>query len=162
MSGAFSVSMRFVPGPQRGVGTRELRRRGRPVPSARSRSGLAAVGEDIKLARPGKSHPVVNHPGWYRPAGRRMTWTAAAQPALLQSAESVGESQRTSPDGRVVPGASAGSALRGQCRYFFAEELAGHPDHGGCGWVEWYARADRGTDTAPEECGRCLAGELAM
>ena len=62
----------------------------------------------------------------------------------------------------AVVGASAGRALRGQCRYFLAEELAGHPDHGGCGWVKWYARADRGTDTAPQECGHCLAGELAM
>jgi hypothetical protein len=64
MSGVFLVRMRFGPGPQRAVGTRELRRRGRPVPSARSRRGLAAVGEDIKLARPGKSHLMVVLPGW--------------------------------------------------------------------------------------------------
>ena len=54
------------------------------------------------------------------------------------------------------------SRLRGQFRYFLAKELAGHPDHGGCGWVKWYARADRGTDTAPEDCGHCLAGDLAV
>jgi len=64
--------------------------------------------------------------------------------------------------GAWFPGASAGRALRGQCRYFLAEELASYPDHGGCGWVKWYARADRGTDTAPQECGHGLAGELAM
>src|ERR1700760_1747490 len=49
-----------------------------------------------------------------------------------------------------------------QFRYVLAEELAGHPDHGRCGWVKWYASADRGPDTAPEHCGRCLAGELAI
>jgi hypothetical protein len=51
---------------------------------------------------------------------------------------------------------------RGQFRYFLAEELAGHPDHGGCGWVKWYARADRGPDTASEDGGHCLAGDLAI
>jgi hypothetical protein len=54
---------RIVADQERAVGTRELRRRGRPVPSARSRSGLAAVGEDIKLTRPGKSHPSFMLPG---------------------------------------------------------------------------------------------------
>src|ERR1700744_998930 len=49
-----------------------------------------------------------------------------------------------------------------QFRYVLAEELAGHPDHGGCGWVKWYASADRGPDTAPEDCGHCLAGYLAI
>ena len=64
--------------------------------------------------------------------------------------------------GRVVPRYLSWCALCRQCWYFLAKELTGHPDHGGCGWVKWYARADRGTDTAPEECGHCLAGELAM
>jgi hypothetical protein len=36
---------------------------GRPARSARSRSGLAVAGEDIKLTRPGKSHPIVMVPG---------------------------------------------------------------------------------------------------
>src|ERR1700722_20378174 len=53
------------------------------------------------------------------------------------------------------------SRSRGQFRYVLAEELAGHPDHGGCGWVKWYASADRGPDTAPEDCGHGLAGDLA-
>src|ERR1700733_9590321 len=48
-----------------------------------------------------------------------------------------------------------------QFRYVLAEELAGHPDHGGCGGVKWYASADRGPDTAPEDCGHGLAGDLA-
>lgn len=48
MSGVFLVSMRFGPGPAEGARPHELRRRGRAVPSARSRSGLAAIGEDIK------------------------------------------------------------------------------------------------------------------
>jgi hypothetical protein len=74
-----------------------------------------------------------------------------------------GKVKRIGPNGRVVPRVPQLAALcAGQCRYFLAEELADHPDHGGCGWVKWYARADRGTDTAPEECGHCLAGELAM
>jgi hypothetical protein len=34
----------------------------RPAQSARSRRGLAAAGEDIKLTRPGKSHPIVKLP----------------------------------------------------------------------------------------------------
>jgi hypothetical protein len=63
MSGAFPVSVRFGPGPTEAVGTRELRRRGRPVQSARSRSGLAAAGEDIKLTCPGRSHPSAMLPG---------------------------------------------------------------------------------------------------
>ena len=49
--------------PQRAVGTRELRRRGRPARPARPGSGLAAAGEDIELTRPGKSHPSVMLPG---------------------------------------------------------------------------------------------------
>ena len=64
MSGAIPVGVRFGPGPTKAGRPRELRRRGRLVQSARSRSGLAAVGEDIKLARPGKSHPIVVLPGW--------------------------------------------------------------------------------------------------
>src|ERR1700753_125820 len=48
-----------------------------------------------------------------------------------------------------------------QFRYVLAEELAGQPDHGGCGWGKWYTRAAGGPDTAPEDCGHCLAGDLA-
>jgi len=63
-----------------------------------------------------------------------MTWTAAIQPALLQSAASVGKVKRISLNGRVVPPVPQLVALcAGQCRYFLAKELADHPDHGGCG-----------------------------
>jgi hypothetical protein len=44
MSGAFPVSVRFGPGPQRAVGTRELRRRGRPVRTVAERAGRGRRG----------------------------------------------------------------------------------------------------------------------
>jgi hypothetical protein len=132
-----------------------------------SRRGLAAAGEDIKLTRPGKSHPIVMLP-WVvtGPPVRRMTWTAAVQPALLQSAASVGKSKASAQTGAWFPRYLScrylSCALRRQCRYFLAKELADHPDHGRCGWVKRYARADRGTDTAPEKCDHGLAGDLTM
>jgi hypothetical protein len=52
MSGAFPVSVRFGPGPTKG---------GRHPRAQAAR--LAAVGEDIELMRPGKSHPSVMLPG---------------------------------------------------------------------------------------------------
>ena len=163
MLGASPVSVRFGPGPTEGGGhpRAQAARPAGPVRTVAQRAGRGRRGHRAH-ARVSLTRALCS-PGGNRPAGRRMTWRPAVQPMLLQSAASVGEGQKDQPErARGSPGTSAGRALRRQCRYFLAKELAGHPDHGGCGWVKWYARADRGTDTAPEECGHCLAGELAM
>jgi hypothetical protein len=55
----FPVSVRFGPGPTEGGGHPRAQAARPAGPSAWSRRGLAAAGEDIKLTRPGKSHPGV-------------------------------------------------------------------------------------------------------
>jgi hypothetical protein len=55
----FPVSVRFGPGPTEGGGHPRAQAARPAGPSARSRRGLAAAGEDIELTRPGKSHPSV-------------------------------------------------------------------------------------------------------
>jgi hypothetical protein len=59
----FPVSVSFGPGPAEGGGHLRAQAARPAGPSARSRSGLAAAGEDIKLTGPGKSHPNVMLPG---------------------------------------------------------------------------------------------------
>lgn len=89
-------------------------------------------------------------------------WSRAPLRALSPGQRALLTPLRLAARCRQVPRYLSWLRSRRQWRYFLAKELADRPDHGGCGWVKWHARADCGTDTAPEECGHCLAGDLAI